>query len=252
MLENAIATKTYLYAIINAAEARSTYGRIGIGESEVYTLVDGALAAVVSDVPNERLRPERRHLAAHHAVHKGLLAAGPFLPMSFGIIADSPVAIRRIMTLNADAFVRQLQRVAGKVEMTLKVQWDVPSIFEYFVRTHPELRMLRDRLFAGGHEPAEDDKIDLGRLFDRMLNEDRAADAQRVIEVLGPLCTEICENPQRTERHVMDLACLVPAEGQQRFQQGVFDAAKQFDDNYSFDYSGPWPPYNFVDVALTT
>ena len=25
-------------------------------------------------------------------------------------------------------------------------------------------------------------------------------------------------------------------------------AAALFDDNYRFDYSGPWPPYNFVDV----
>ena len=45
----------------------------------------------------------------------------------------------------------------------------------------------------------------------------------------------------------MDLACLVAREGQHRFEQGVFDAAKQFDDNYSFDYSGPWPPYNFAE-----
>jgi len=141
--------------------------------------------------------------------------------------------------------------VAGKVEMTLKVRWDVPSIFEYFVRTHPELRMLRDRLFGSGGEPAEDDKIELGRLFDRTLNEDRAADTQRVIDELAPLCAEIHDNPPRTEREVMDIACLVAREGQDRFQQGVFDAAKQFDDSYSFDYSGPWPPYNFVDIVLT-
>jgi len=253
MVETAASVKSYLYAIIPAGGAGAGMGRIGIADSEVYTLVDGDLAAVVSDVPDQRLRPERRHLAAHHAVHKGLMAGvGALLPMSFGVVADSPGAIRRIMALNREAFAAQLRRVEGKVEMTLKVQWDVPSIFEYFVRTHPELRMLRDRLFGGGHQPAEDDKIELGRLFDRTLSEDRAADTQRVVEVLGPLCAEIHENPQRSEREVMELACLVPRDGQDRFQQGIFDAAKQFDDNYSFDYSGPWPPYNFVDVVLTT
>jgi hypothetical protein len=218
----------------------------------VYPIIEGPLAVVVSDIPNPRIRPERRYLAAHHAVQKCLLEQGALLPMSFGLIADGPEAVRRILVLNQEPFVEQLQRVEGKVEMVLKVVWDVSSIFEYFVRTHPELRVLRDRLFSGGREPSEDDKIELGRLFDRMLKEDRAADTQRVVEILGPLCEEIRENPPRTEREVANLACLIARGAQERFQRGVFDAAKNFDDNYSFDYSGPWPPYNFVEVALKT
>ena len=242
----------YLYAIVAHSQGCGRYGPIGIDGGEVYPIPDGPLAAVVSDVPNARLRPERRHMAAHHAVHKRLMQEGALLPMSFGVIADGLDEVRRILTLNRDAFAGQLRRVEGKVEMALVVKYDVPNIFEYFVRTHPELKAFRDQLFGGGRQPSEDDKIELGRLFDRILRDDRAELTQQVVESLAPLYAEIKENPARGESGVMNLACLVAGDGQERFEQAIFQAAGRFDDSFSFDYSGPWPPYNFVEVHLQT
>jgi hypothetical protein len=242
----------YIYAIVTHSQANGRYGPIGVEGGEVYLVSEGPLAAVVSDVPGEKIRPERRHLAAQHGVHKQLMERGNMLPMSFGTMADGPGAIRRILKMNQAAFLDQLRRVEGKAEMSLRAVWDVTNIFEYFVCIHAELRRLRDELFAGGREPSHDGKIELGRLFDRILNEDRAAHTQRVLEVLAPRCSEIKEIPPRTEREVMNLACLVARDGMKGFEEGVFEAAKQFDDNFSFDYSGPWPPYNFADVRLQT
>ncbi len=56
---------------------------------------DGKVSAVVSDVPNRKIRPERRNLAAHHAVLRTLMADTTPLPMAFGIIAESAGAIRK-------------------------------------------------------------------------------------------------------------------------------------------------------------
>ena len=242
----------YIYAIVTHSPANGRYGPIGIEGGEVYLVSEGALAAVVSDVPGEKIRPERRHLAAHHDVHKQLMARGNMLPMSFGTMADGSGAIRRMLRINQAAFLDQLRRVEGKAEMLLRVVWDVTNVFEYFVCVHPELRRLRDELFGGGREPSQDGKIELGRLFDRILSQDRAACTQRVLDVLAPRCSEIKETPPRTEREVMNLACLVARDGMSGFGESVFEAAKQFDDNYSFDYTGPWPPYNFADVSLQT
>jgi hypothetical protein len=250
MIETATQTKPYLYAIVSARAAGEAYGPIGIEGGDVRAISDGTLAAIVSDVPNQKLRPERRHLAAHHAVQTQLMGRGAMLPVAFGILADGPDAVRRILALNREALLEQLRTVEGKVEMTLRVSWDVSSIFEYFVRTHPELRRLRDRLFGAGREPSEDDKIELGRLFDRMLSEDRAADTRQILEALAPLCADVRECTLRTERDVANLACLVVRDRLSQFEQGVFEAAKRFDDNYAFDYSGPWPPFNFAEVAL--
>jgi hypothetical protein len=242
-------TGCYLYAIVAGADG-GPFGVSGIDGSHVYTISNGRLAAVVSDVPNEKLRPERRRLTAHHEVLKRLLARGALLPMAFGIIADGVVAIERILALNDESFAEQLARLEGAVEMGLRVRWDVPNIFDYFVSTQPELRLLRDQVFRGGREPTQDDCIELGRLFDRSLTHEREVQTAKVLDTLSDHCIECKENKPRNEREVLNLACLIRREAQKEFEQAVFETAKQFDNHYAFDFNGPWPAQNFVDVDL--
>ncbi|MFH1596354.1 MAG: GvpL/GvpF family gas vesicle protein, partial [Pseudomonadota bacterium] len=63
---------------------------------------------------------------------------------------------------------------------------------------------------------------------------------------------EIKRNKCRNESEVMSLACLVgrQAGAQAAFEEGVFAAAKLFDNNFAFDYNGPWAPHNFVELDL--
>ena len=240
----------YLYAVVPIAQEERHYGPIGIDAGEVYSIADGRVSAVVSDVPNAKIRPERRHLAAHHQVLKRLASEGAVLPMVFGIIADGTKSLVKILDRHQDALAEQIKRVEGKVEMGLRVSWDVPNIFEFFVNTHDELRQLRDQVFHRGGEASQEDKIELGRLFDRLLGEDRTALAGMVVGVLRPHCVEIKENKTRTEREVMNLACLVERDKQKEFEEAIFEAARLFDNNYAFDFNGPWPPHNFVEMEL--
>lgn len=112
--------KAYLYAIVADAQAQ-TYGDFGIDGKSVYSIAAGRIAAVVSNVRIERVRPERARLAAHQEVLKRLLTTSTPLPMSFGILADSPEAVRKMLSRNQQAFLEQLRRVAGKVEMGLRI-----------------------------------------------------------------------------------------------------------------------------------
>ena len=239
----------YLYAIVLDAQDR-LYGQIGLDGTPVYTIPRGRIAAVVSDVPTGRIRPERRHLAAHQAVMRCLLEETTPLPMSFGIIARDRKALNRILTQNQKGFNEQLLRLEGKVEMGLHVLWDVPNIFEYFVLTHPDLRSARD-MFLGSHrEPTQEEKIEVGRMFDRILKEDRESYTESVREALLPFCIEIKSNLPRNEREVLNLACLVRREDQTSFENGIFEAARLFDHNFTFDYNGPWAPHNFVEMQI--
>ena len=241
--------RNYLYAVVEAGAPRS-YPSIGIDGSDVYTITEGRVAAVVSGLASPKIRPQRANLAAHQAVLKCLMADTTPLPMAFGTVATSPEAIRKILVRNQHAFEEQLKRVAGKVEMGLRVAWDVPNIFEYFVNTHAELRLARDRLVGARHEFTQEEKIELGRMFDRLLNDDREDHTRKVEHVLAPVCVEFKPNPCRNEHEVMNLACLVRRDVQEEFSGGVFAAAKLFDNNFSFDYSGPWAPHNFVELDL--
>jgi len=240
----------YLYAVV-PGPLEKTFDFPGLNGGQVYTVSNGRVAAVVSDLPLERLRPERRHLAAQQAVLQGLMKGAPaLLPMSFGIIAEGPNAVKRILSRNQKAFLQQLERVAGKEEMGLRVSWDVPNIFEYFVTTHPGLRAARDRLLGSQRHPSQEDKVELGRLFDRLLHEDRELYTSQVEEALAHSCREIKRNRCRAESEVMNLACLVDREAEAAFEADVFAAARLFDNNFGFDYNGPWAPHNFVDLDL--
>jgi hypothetical protein len=242
--------RKYLYAIIPGSEARP-YGLVGIEAAPVYVIRNGRTAAVVSDFGPDRIRPERRHLAAQQAVLKGLLGqTGALLPMAFGIIADGPGAIQKILSHHQAVILKQLRRVAGTVEMGLRVSWDVPNIFEYFVNTHADLRAARDRFLGSHRNPSQEDKIELGRLFALLLNRDRETYTSQVEEILSGYCREIKRNLCRQESEVMSLACLVPRDGQERFEAGVFAVAKLFDNNFTFDYNGPWAPHHFVELNL--
>jgi len=242
-------TGRYLYAVVAGSDERN-FGDCGIGGGIVYTVSQGEATAVVSDVPNEKLRPQRRNLASHQEVLKRLMEKTTPLPLTFGVIAGGTNAVKKILSENQGAFIEQLHRVAGKMEMGLHVTWDAPNIFDYFVNTHEELRAARDRYFGGHREPTQENKIELGRMFDRILNEDREQYTQEVEAALSPHCFEIKLNTCRTEQEVMNLACLVGRDVEADFEGGILKAAGLFDNNFAFDYNGPWAPHNFVDLEL--
>ena len=239
----------YLYAII-AGAGDKTYGRLGLNKGPVYTISDGGVSAVVSDVANQKIRPERRHLAAHQTVLEQVMKDFDLLPMSFGIISDGPGAVKKLLRSNRKAISKQLKRITGRVEMGLKVSWDVPNIFEYMIDLHPELQEARDRLMSLQDRIAQEDKIAIGQLFEELLASDRERHSERVEEVLKARCSEIKQNPCREEKDVMKLACLVERTSLEEFEAAVLEAASSFDDNFAFDYSGPWAPHNFVEMEV--
>jgi hypothetical protein len=89
-------------------------------------------------------------------------------------------------------------------------------------------------------------------MFDQLLSEDRESYTGRVEELLGPACVEVKANKCRNEQEVMNLACLIERTGQDYFAGAVFEAAKVFDNNFAFDFNGPWAPHNFVELDLET
>jgi hypothetical protein len=239
----------YLYAIITA-NGKHDFGPLGIDGSTVYAISDGPISAVVSNVPDKKTRPQRRNLAAHQQVLKCLMAETTSLPMAFGVIADGDRAVKNILADHHSLFIAQCKRVSGKVEMGLRVTWDVDNIFDYFINTHPELCAARDTYFGTQCEPSQEDKIEMGRMFDHFLQEDRENLTEDVEQTLGPYCHEIKRGKCRNERDVMNLSCLVAREAESRFEEGILKAAGQFDNNFVFDYNGPWAPHNFVEVEL--
>lgn len=245
----------YIYAVVaqGAQQALTLKGLKGLDDRPIYTIAYRGMAAVVSDLENHRVRPERRNLAAHRAVLSELMAVEEaVLPMRFGIIAANANEIKSMLSSNREIFESQLKQIAGKLEMGVRVVWDVPNIVEYFVDTHPDLKEARDRLFSGSRQPSQNQRIELGRMFEGLHEASRLTHCATVEEELGPLCAAIKRGIPRDDREIMNLACLVGKDRRAEFEQGVFRAAAKFDNNFTFDFNGPWPPHAFAEIRITS
>lgn len=247
--ETAIKTGLYLYAIVPAG-TEADLGDIGLDGAHVQVVRQGELAAVVSEVPTKKLRPERRNLAAHDAVLRALMDRETPLPVAFGIVADDADELKRVLAREQHRLVEQLQKVRGRVEMGLKVNWDVANIFEHILSMCPDLKQMRDDLFADGRQPSRDEKIELGRMFDEMVGQKRDQCATKVVAALEAEGFEVKRLAPRTEKSVLNLAVLIGREHKDQFTQAVERAAGEFDDTYAFHLDGPWPPSNFIDLRL--
>lgn len=247
-------TGRYLYGLIRSTNDVD-FGAIGLTHAgkrgRVHTVLVDSMGAVVSDFsPGERLLPLRKNLEPHNEVLREVMRTTTVVPMTFGHVARSDEEIRKTLRRHRTAIGTQLDRVSGAVEMGLKVKWDVDSIYDYIVGVDPELAALRDQIFGRSTAPSQNEKMELGRLFEDRLNRERDEQAERVIAMFRPQVREVRANPPKDEKTVMDLAFLVDREGQKAFEQRVYEVAGAFPNEYVFDYSGPWAPFHFVDLDL--
>lgn len=222
----------------------------GIFGNPVYRLASGALAAVVSDCPLGFVRAERKHIAANQRVLGCLNQQFDLLPMAFGTIAQSAEALTRFLDEFSEMLTTRLRHVAGTVEMSVRLGFDVPNAIAYLVQGSPELQAARDRLFGRRRPPSHDERMQLGQLFDAALRQYRQVQTAQILAALGPACVEIRTLPVGVEKEIANVAMLVPRAGVDQFETAVNELAAQLPDELAFTLGGPWPPHNFVQLEL--
>lgn len=221
----------------------------GLEGSPVYPIVYDKLVAIVSDTLSAKIRPDRKNISAHQSVLHELTERTTILPIRFGTVARNAASVEKLLQQNQKSILSQLKKVHGCNEMGLRVSWDVANIYDFFIAQNPNLRAARDELLMA-QGPARDQKIEVGRLYETIMNEDRKESTARVKAILEDACEEIVESTLKREKDVMNLACLVRRDSMDAFVSAVFEASKLFDNNFLFDYSGPWAPHNFVHLDL--
>ena len=235
----------YCYAVVPATSSLPS-GVTGLLATGLELITHGGLAVVVSSVEG-RIRPQRSNLSAHQKVLAELSRVSDVLPMSFGTLADDHASVVRLIEEGQDPLLEALDRVGGKVEMTLRLTLAVDNPFVHLVTVDEDLRDARDRMVQN---PTHEAKVNVGRMFESKLGQLRDLAAETVSSHLDSVVAEQKYNPARNEKQILVLALLVGREKQEEFDSAIAKAAEAFDDNYTFEISGPWPPQSFVDVKL--
>lgn len=258
MKKRAAESKTglYLYGLVRTDEDMEL-GDIGLEYEDrparVHTLREGPIAAVVSErSAKDKVLPLRKNLAPHNNVIREVMARTTIIPMAFGHVAKSEEDVARALRRNEDRILVEVDRLWAKVEMGLKVKWDVDNIFQHFLARDPELQAFRDEVFGRSSPASQAEKIELGRMFEDRLTREREREALRVTEALRADVAEVRVNPPRNEKTVLDIAFLIDRDGARSFEEKIYKIAAAYPAQYVFDYSGPWAPFNFVELEFAT
>jgi hypothetical protein len=71
-----------------------------------------------------------------------------------------------------------------------------------------------------------------------------------LLAAFDALTCDSVSNTPRSEKTVCELALLVEQAHANEFRQALEAVAGRFDSSFTFEYSGPWPPYSFVNLRL--
>jgi hypothetical protein len=234
----------YVYCIIRQSKARE-FGNIGIGEgsNRVYTVHHKDLAAVVSDTPIVIYDPTRENVLAHEFVNETVMREHTVIPMSFGTLFRTENDIVELLKSTYQAFDDVLEKMADKIEFGLKVLWDREKVIATLEQENEEIRRLRDEIGRSA-------QMQLGRLVESALEEAGNAFVRDIHEALKPSAVASRSNKPIGDRMIMNAAFLVERDREKAFDDRVKEVSRKYESMLTFKYTGPWPPYNFVNIKL--
>jgi hypothetical protein len=239
----------YVYCIIEASDALR-FGPIGIGAdpSEVYTVHYKSLAAVVSDAPLEVLDSTRENVLAHERVNETVMREHTVIPMSFGTIFKTREDIVELLRSAAEAFGDVLNKMQNKLEFGLKVLWDRDQAIREVEHEDEDISRLKKEI-SGQKGPTYFARMQYGRLIDSALQSRSERHVADILEQLREVSVASRINKPIGDKMIMNAAFLISRDQETAFDAKVKSIAGRFD-KLTFKYTGPWPPYNFVNIRL--
>lgn len=241
----------YVYCIVQTEE-RLQLGPlgIGVGENEVYSVHHGDLAAIVSDTPVKLYDPTRENLLAHELVNETVLRDHTVIPVSFGTIFRSEADVVELLRSTGTAFSEVLRTISGKVELGLKVIWDRDRVVAALETEDEGIRGLKEEIANNAKGSTYFARVQIGRLLEVALEERANELLSQIYSTLRPLAVASQSNKLIGDSMILNGAFLVERTRIGEFDDAVRRLSEHHRDMLSFKYTGPWPPYNFVNVKL--
>jgi hypothetical protein len=92
--------------------------------------------------------------------------------------------------------------------------------------------------------------MQLGRMIDKSLAERSTQYVREIYEALRAVCVASRDNQPIGDKMIMNAAFLVERNREAEFDSVVNRIARKYGKRLKFKYTGPWPPYNFVNIRL--
>ncbi len=199
----------YVYCIIKSEGGKKSFGKMGFGNGEVYTIEYRDFAPVVSAAPVKKYEINEEEVGVHKKIVERVMKEHSVIPVAYGMVFKNKKLIMVAMSAGYKAIRKAMQAVENKVELGVKV-------------IQPK------------------DAVDDGKT---------GQCRQDFLERLKRIATDSKELKLFSERLVLNASFLVAGDKIDVFSSEVESLRNKYE-YLKTQYSGPWPPYNFVDIHV--
>jgi Gas vesicle synthesis protein GvpL/GvpF len=216
-----------LYGFVEAgATGGHAVSGLGLDEEPLRAVVEGSLAAIVSDHTGTDGEPAIERLRDYESTVRRLMESSAILPARFGSVLADEGDVRKLLRRRHRDLLSRVRRVRGTVELALRARWRAGMVTMPSPRAPSGTSYLRERL-------------------------ELRQNARRVASELDPL-TALARSSRRTLSPAPDLpvldAYLVERDRVREFVDMVAELGDGLDD-VELTCTGPWPPYSFAEGA---
>jgi len=239
-------SKVLVHGVVAAGDRRA------LSEPSLRWITHGELAALVATVDPSGLRAART-LRLHWQVLEEVASITTVLPVRFGtVMADDAAVVRDLLEARQGELAAVLAELAGKVQMTVKGEFDQERLMRDVVQASPSIARLRDRVRGVPEAAAYYDRIKLGQLIADDVERARDRCSARVIERLEPLAVAVSHERLSSINAAVNAAFLVVQAKEDDFKSAVAELAREFGGDLQLRCIGPLPPYSFSDMDPAT
>jgi Gas vesicle synthesis protein GvpL/GvpF len=241
----------YVYGVLAEAQAGAV-SVAGVSGSAVRAVRHSGLAALVSDVDGGPLAAAREMRAHWRVLEEAAESGATILPIRFGTVMESEAAVReRLLKPSEERLAGLLRELDGRVQLSLKGQYDEDRLLREIARASPSILALRERVRKLPGDAGYYDRIRLGELVSAEVGRRKQADASLALGRLEGLAVAVHEEAPASPETGFHLAFLVERDRVDEFSAAVGKLAKEIGERARLRYLGPLPPYSFVDANLT-
>jgi hypothetical protein len=199
----------YVYCMIKSTGEKKSFGNIGFGGEEVYTLEYKDFAPVVSNAAVKKYEVSEEEVELHRKVVEHVMKEYSVLPVAYGMVFKNKKLLMVAMSAGYKAMKKAINEVDNRVELGVKV-------------LIPKKNAARD-----GKEKCRSD----------------------FLEALKKKAVQSKELKLFSDRLVLNASFLVDRDKIDDFSGEVEQLGSKYA-GLKIQYSGPWPPYNFVDIQI--
>src|SRR3954471_20724286 len=185
----------------------------------------------------------------HQSVMNALMHGGTIIPLRAFTLFASDESLRRHLENEGARFNNLLDRLDGKQEWTLRVEFDPQLWSEALVRRIDSLRALSDEIATASAGKAF---LLRKKLDDEKKRASREAEQQVMAEVERDVleklaCDTVAETRQQRSGAFPQINVLIERDEEARLEELRDELARRYAaEGVTLALTGPWPPYTFV------